>query len=136
MTIPAPTGTVQADIETREDVERLVRAFYDRAVHDERIGHLFTEVARLDLESHLPTMHRFWETLLLGARSYRGGAMQKHLELNRRAPLLPEHFERWLEVWGDTVDELFAGARAEEAKEKATYIARSMQLRMSARHAL
>jgi len=122
----------QGDIGAREDVVRLVRAFYARAMSDDRIGYIFTEVAQLDLEAHLPVMFDFWETLLLGTRSYSGGAMQKHLELNRRSPLLPEHFERWLQLFEETVDSHFAGEKAEEAKVKARYIGRSMQLRMSA----
>ena len=119
------------DIESRDDVVRLVDAFYARATTDPVIGHLFTEVARLDLEAHLPVMYDFWETLLLGVRTYRGNAMQKHVELHRKSPLGPEHFERWLALFMETVDGLFAGERARTAREKAAYIARSMQIRLS-----
>ena len=54
------------DIETRADVEALVRAFYERAMADEVIGWLFVDVAKLDLEAHLPRITDFWETVLLG----------------------------------------------------------------------
>ena len=56
------------DIETREDCERLVRAFYGRALTDPIIGFIFTDVAKLDLEAHVPTITSFWETVLLGSR--------------------------------------------------------------------
>ena len=32
---------------------------------DEVIGYLFTDVARLDLEEHLPQIGNFWEQVLL-----------------------------------------------------------------------
>ena len=101
------------DIETRDDCERLVRAFYSRALTDPVIGWLFTDVARLDLEAHVPRITSFWETILLGARSYGGGAFAPHAALNASAPLRAGHFERWLWLWQQTVDELFTGERAQ-----------------------
>ena len=62
------------DIETRDDCERLVRTFYGRALTDPVIGYIFTDVAKLDLEAHVPQITSFWETILLGAQSYSGGA--------------------------------------------------------------
>ena len=63
--------TARADISEREDCERLVRAFYGRALTDPIIGWLFTDIAHLDLEQHVPRTASFWETVLLGAQSYR-----------------------------------------------------------------
>jgi hemoglobin len=120
------------DIRTREDVERLVESFYSRATVDPTIGHLFTDVARVDFGRHLPRMYDFWETFLFGVRKYRGNAMRAHFDLNDRVPLVDEHFQRWLQIWEGTVDALFAGENAESAKDKARYIARSIQLRLSA----
>ena len=65
-----------SDIETRADCERLVRAFYGRALEDPIIGFIFTDVAKLDLEAHVPRITSFWETILLGAQSYGGGAFR------------------------------------------------------------
>ena len=105
-----------ADIETRADVERLVRAFYGRAMTDPIIGFIFTDVAKLDLEAHVPRITAFWETILLGARSYSGGAFRPHAELHAKVRLREGHFTQWLSLWSGTVDELFAGERAELAK--------------------
>jgi hemoglobin len=124
--------TVVADICTREDCERLVRAFYGRALTDPIIGWLFTDIAKLDLEAHLPKIASFWETVLLGAQSYRGGAFAPHARLHMKAPLLREHFERWLWLWHATVDELFAGARAELAKSHANRVAMAFHGRLEA----
>ena len=114
-----PTDDQRHDIDTRADCEALVRAFYGRALVDPVIGYLFTDVAHLDLEAHVPRITCFWETVLLGARSYGGGAFRPHLELHRRSPLRHGHFQRWLSLWSATVDELFAGERAQLAKAHA-----------------
>jgi hemoglobin len=118
------------DIDDRADCERLVRAFYARALTDPMIGWLFVDVARLDLEAHVPDITSFWETILLGAQSYRGGAFRPHAALHAKAPLRAGHFERWLTLWSTTVDELFAGERAELAKAHAVRVARAFHGRL------
>jgi hemoglobin len=118
------------DIETRDDCERLVRAFYGQALTDPVIGWLFTDVARLDLEAHVPRIASFWETILLGARSYGGGAFAPHAALHARAQLRAGHFERWLSLWQRTVDELFEGERAQLAKAHAARVARAFHERL------
>jgi hemoglobin len=124
--------TTRGDIDTREDCERLVRAFYGRALTDPIIGWIFVDVARLDLDAHVPRIASFWETILLGARSYGGGAFRPHAELNARVRLRGGHFERWLWLWHQTVDELFAGERAELAKAHADRVAQAFQSRLRA----
>ena len=121
---------VRADIESRADCERLVRAFYGRALEDPIIGFLFTDVAKLDLEAHVPRITSFWETILLGAQSYGGGAFRPHAALHMKAPLRRAHFEQWLNLWSSTVDELFAGERAELAKAHAARVARAFHERV------
>lgn len=122
-------GTV-SDIETRSDCERLVRAFYGRALVDPVIGWIFVDVAQLDVEAHVPRIASFWETILLGAHSYSGGAFAPHAALNARARLRAGHFERWLWLWRTTVDELFAGERAELAKSHAARVAQAFHARL------
>jgi len=120
------------DISTRDDCERLVRAFYGRALTDPMIGYLFTDVAHLDLEAHVPEITSFWETILLGARSYGGGAFAPHVRLHTQSPLRAGHFERWLMLWHTTVDELFEGEHAELAKSHATRVAGAFHRRLAA----
>jgi hemoglobin len=123
-------GVQRGDIEDREDVERLVRAFYGRALVDPVIGWIFVDVAHLDLEEHLPKIASFWETILLGHRTYAGGAFRPHAALHAQVPLRAGHFERWLALWRATVDELFAGERAELAKAHAARVARAFRGRL------
>ncbi len=120
------------DIETREDCERLVRAFYARTLEDPIIGWIFVDVARLDLEAHVPVVASFWETILLGGRTYTGGAFRPHAALHARVGLRAGHFERWLWLWRTTVDEAFAGPRAELAKAHAIRVARAFHRRLEA----
>lgn len=101
--------TDRRDITDRADCEALVRAFYGRALTDPMIGFIFTDVAHLDLEAHVPEITSFWETILLGAKSYGGGAFGPHYRLHQITPLRSGHFERWLNIWRTTVDELYAG---------------------------
>jgi hemoglobin len=118
------------DIETREDCELLVRTFYGRALTDPFIGFLFTDVAKLDLEAHVPQITSFWETILLGVPSYGGGAFRPHAELHTKAELKQGHFDRWLQLWFGTVDELFAGERANLAKVHALRVASAFHQRL------
>ncbi|MGH2893310.1 MAG: group III truncated hemoglobin [Solirubrobacteraceae bacterium] len=120
----------RADIESRADCERLVRAFYGRALTDPVIGFIFVDVAKLDLETHVPRITAFWETILLGAQSYGGGAFRPHAVINAKVTLRAGHFERWLHLWRTTVDELFAGERAELAKTHADRVARAFHARL------
>ena len=123
--------TDRSDISTRADCERLVRAFYGRAFEDELLGPIFVDVAKLDLEAHVPRIASFWETILLGARSYHGGAFRPHVELHMQEPLTKAHFLRWLELWFATVEELFSGPVADVAMSHATRVAGAFHARLS-----
>ncbi len=117
------------DIENRQHIDELMQAFYKRAIADDLIGFIFTDVAKLDLEHHLPIIGDFWETLLFRTGDYsRHGRnpLQVHGELDLKTPLLPEHFARWLEIFTVTVDESFAGETADFLKMRAEAIANRM----------
>ena len=118
------------DIETRTDIDLLMRVFYDRALADEVIGYIFSDVAHLDLEHHLPIIGDFWESTLFGTGAYatRGrNPLEVHKQLHHLSPLTAEHFERWLKIFSVSVDEEFAGERAEFLKMRAHAIASRMQ---------
>jgi hemoglobin len=125
-------GVAPKDIESRADCELLVRTFYGRALHDPIIGWIFVDVARLDLEAHVPRIASFWETILLGGRSYSGGAFRPHALLHGRVRLRAGHFDRWLWLWDGTVDDLFSGPRADLAKAHAHRVASAFHARLDA----
>ena len=120
---------IKKDIENRADIDELMRRFYARAMKDGTIGYLFTDVAELNLAHHLPVIGDFWETLLFGAGSYQKhgrNPLQVHAALHQKSPLLFEHFQRWLEIFTECVDETFAGERADFLKLRAGMIANRM----------
>lgn len=117
------------DIETREDIDALMQKFYKRAFADEEIGFIFTDVVKLNLEKHLPIIGDFWDSLLLGSKNYQKhgrNPLQIHGEINQKTPLTAEHFRRWLKIFRTTVDQMFAGTRADFAKSRAEAIANRM----------
>lgn len=118
------------DITKREDVEFLVKEFYDRIVQDHLIGFFFTDVAKIDLAKHLPKMYNFWESILLGNPVYDGQPMAKHFPINEVAAMEEKHFNRWLQVWEKTVHDNFEGENAENAIARALNIARIMHHKM------
>lgn len=120
----------KSDIRTRGDVEFLIRSFYEKVMVDETISYLFTEVAQIDLPSHLPKLYDFWCSLLLGESSYKGNPMTVHFHLHAKSPLQKEHFSVWLTLFTATVDELFIGAKAEEAKTRARNTAQLMEYKI------
>lgn len=122
--------TAGRDLRDRRDALTLVTEFYRRAFDDGVLGPVFRDVARLDLAAHLPVMADFWDTVLFRAGSYRGNLLRAHLALHERAPLTAAHFSRWLALWTATVDDLFAGEKADLAKSQAERIGRSMTRRL------
>ncbi|MGB5982294.1 MAG: group III truncated hemoglobin [Nonlabens sp.] len=121
-----------ADIQNRADIELLVNSFYDKVRDDDMIGHIFTEVAAVSWIEHLPKMYQFWETLLLDRIGYKGSPVAEHVKLSRKTSMEQKHFDRWLQLWKTTVDELFNGPIAEEAKKRADYMAMLMRYKIDA----
>ena len=113
------------DIATEQDIKLLVDSFYDRVNKDEVLGPIFNDLAKVDWEDHLPTMYSFWTTMLFRKPVYKGQPWPKHMVL----PLRKEHFERWISLFSQTVDEHFAGPKANEAKSAALSIADTFQTR-------
>jgi hemoglobin len=130
---------IMRDIETREDIDELMEEFYRKAISDELIGYIFTDVAKLDLEHHLPIIGDFWEMMLFGTvhfpAKYGRSPMQVHHALHQKERLKAEHFGRWVKLFCETVDENFAGATAELAKVRAVSIAETMRIRFSPENA-
>jgi len=113
------------DLEDRVDVELLVRSFYRTVLADDVLAPVFRS-AEFDLERHLPVMIDFWTTVLFRSGEYRGNPLAVHVDLHRRVPPTQDHFDRWLALWAQTADELFAGERADAAKAQATRIGSSI----------
>jgi hemoglobin len=113
---------MKTDIRNRKDIEKLVNIFYDKVKTDEVIGYLFTDVAQVNWDLHLPKMYNFWENILFYSANYNGSPMAVHKELHQKSPMNKEHFQHWNSLFTQTVDKLFQGAKAEEIKNRALNI--------------
>ncbi|RAU82822.1 group III truncated hemoglobin [Pontibacter arcticus] len=111
--------TEKQDILKLEDVKILVDTFYARVRADKMLGPVFEVRIEDRWEKHLATMYSFWQTVLLGEQTYQGRPGAKHITL----PVDVAHFERWLVLFFTTVDELFSGEKATEAKWRAEKMA-------------
>lgn len=109
-----------------DDVERLVRDFYRHAAMDDLLGPTF-EAARVNWNLHIATLVDFWSWQLLGRPGYVGQPLRSHEQVHMRTPLTPDHYERWVELFCDTVDDLFIGETAEVAKGRARKMAAAME---------
>ena len=121
---------MKKDISCREDLLQLVTAFYKKLLADKSISYLFTDVAKINLDHHLPVLVDFWDNILFQSDAYRKNAMQPHLDLHKKSPLHDHHFDTWLRYFKETVDELFEGEKAFMVKERAMSIATVMKIKI------
>lgn len=121
----------RTDMASRADIEHLVNRFYERVRGDDLLGPIFDDVAHTDWAKHLPKMYDFWQGVLFGVAGFRGNPLQVHRDLARRIPLGEKEFGRWLDLFHETVDSLFSGPCAEDAKTRALRIAAVMQSHIS-----
>jgi len=114
------------DLNSRHRIEFFVERFYERLLADEELAPIFLEVARIDIDVHLPHIVDYWCKLLLGEKGYQRHTMDIHRRLHELRPLREDDFERWLGHFRHTVDTHFTGENAERAKRLATTIAANM----------
>lgn len=107
------------DIESMNDVKDLVDTFYSKVRHDEIIGPVFQEKIKDEWAPHLEKMYAFWGGILLGKNEYRGRPFPPHMSLS----IDGRHFRRWLELFHETVDEMFTGPVSDEAIFRSVKIA-------------
>ncbi len=117
---------MKTDIRNRKDIEKLVNAFYDKVKDDATIGYLFTDVANVNWDEHLPKMYAFWENILFFTGNYEGNPMARHKELHRKSTMSKVHFQQWNALFIETVNDLFEGKKAEEIKNRALNISDMM----------
>lgn len=110
---------MKREIETPEDVKFMVDSFYEKVNQDQLLSPVFNDFANVDWESHLPKMYTFWESILFATGEYQGQPFQKHIPL----PISLAHFERWIKLFEDNVDQHFEGEKAALAKHRALTIA-------------
>ena len=103
------------EIITLDDIKKLVDTFYEKVRRDELIGPIYNERIQDRWPQHLEKMYTFWQTVLLGEHTYFGSPFPPHANL----PVSHKHFEKWIELFSKTLDKLFTGEKANEAKWRA-----------------
>jgi hemoglobin len=118
-------------IETRDDIDLLVRTFYGKIRKDEILGPIFNKIIS-DWESHLELLTDFWESQLFLKRSYSGNPVEVHQEVDNKMEhtITPEHFGYWINLWFSTIDELFDGETAWIAKNRAQKMSTMLYLQI------
>jgi hemoglobin len=111
---------VKADIIARKDVKHLVVSFYQKVRKDKVLGPIFNQVI-VEWEAHFELLTDFWETQLFLKRKYHGNPVTAHQEVDEKVghSVTSEHFGLWLNLWFETIDELFEGETAWIAKNRA-----------------
>ncbi len=111
---------IKRKIESREEVSLLVRTFYSKVRKDTLLGPIFNGIIT-DWETHLELLTDFWETNLFYARKYFGNPMHAHIEVDKKVggTINELHFGTWINLWHETIDELFEGETANIAKNRA-----------------
>ena len=113
------------DITTRSDIELLMKTFYESLLTNEEIKPVF---ANTNFEVHMPHIVAFWCFVLLDEEGYKTNVFDKHVHL----PIKENHFEIWLSHFEKTVNDLFAGEKAELAKLRAQTIAYTFKEKLRA----
>ena len=111
---------MKKDIKTRDDVFLLVSSFYEKVKKDELLGPFFNDRIE-DWDEHLDKLTTFWESSLFLKTKYYGNPLEAHIKVDKQHDhtISEHHFGVWLNLWLQTIDELFEGDYAQNAKRRA-----------------
>ncbi|MCK0178341.1 group III truncated hemoglobin [Flavobacteriaceae bacterium S0862] len=107
------------DIKTRDDIFKLVSTFYAKVRLNEILAPFFDRID--DWEEHFERLTNFWESSLFLKTKYLGDPLVAHAKADREHgnKISELHFGVWLNLWFETIEELFEGETAENAKRRA-----------------
>ncbi len=118
--------STKKEILSLDEIKLLVNTFYDKVREDDLLKDIFNNIIQDKWPIHLEKMYRFWQTVLLEEHTYSGSPFAPHANL----PVDKTHFNRWLLLFNATIDELFTGEKADEAKWRANKMAEIFQLKI------
>ena len=121
---------LKKEIKTREDVFLLVSSFYLKVRKDDSLGPFFDTIE--DWDEHLDRLTTFWESSLFLKTKYYGNPLEVHVKVDREhhSKISELHFGIWLNLWFQTIDELFVGETAENAKRRARKMGTFLHLKI------
>ena len=112
------------DLDTPEEVAEMVRRFYQGVAQDDLLGPMFNDVAQVDWNEHLPKLAAFWSRALLGISGYSGNPFAAHARVHDQVPFTAAHFERWPDLFSDTLESGWVGPNVDRALALAHNVAR------------
>ncbi len=121
----------KTDIKNREDIFLLVTKFYEKVRKDDVLGPFFNETIK-DWDTHLQHLTTFWESSLFLKTKYYGDPLEAHAKVDKAFDnsITELHFGLWLNLWFQTIDEMFEGDYAENAKRRARKMGTFMYLKI------
>jgi hemoglobin len=118
------------DLDDVDEIFEMVTRQYADVGQDELLKPYFDfGPGFIDWQAHILTVTDYWSHVLLYAPGYDVDAIEQHRPLHDRAPFTPELFDRWLQIFHDTVDGGWSGPNASIAKKRATGMAWAMAQR-------
>lgn len=117
---------LKKDVTDRTDIEDIVARFYNAVLKDPIVGFIFTDVAKIELDHHLPIIVDFWCDSLFRETNYTGNPLQAHLDIHQKMPLRPGHFTRWLFLFEKAVNERHSGDNTQRMLNRAELVAKSI----------
>lgn len=123
--------TNNKDIQERSDIFKLVTTFYPKVRAHEILGPIFNRAVN-DWDEHHEKITDFWESQLLFTKRFRGNPPAAHVKVDKAEnhSITNEHFGMWMNLWFETIDELFAGEIAERAKHNARKMSTFLYMHM------
>jgi len=85
-----------------EAVKQVVHQFYGKVRQDKMLGPVFERFIGDKWDSHLARMCDFWSAILFHTARYKGNPMMAHWQVEE---ISPRHFDRWMELFVETVGE-------------------------------
>ena len=122
---------MKPDLDSKENIKTFIELFYEKVLADELLAHIFTDVAKIDINVHIPIIRSYWEKLLLGVDVYKRHTMNIHRDIHAKFPLTKVEFDRWLSLFIVTAREHFAGEKTERAIQIASSIASNMDISLN-----
>lgn len=109
-------------IDNRKDVSLLVNSFYAKIRKHEILGPIFNNsIPEEHWPAHLEKLTDFWESNLFGIAKFKGNPPAAHHRVDTKEgyTISQTHFGHWLQLWYETIDELYEGPLAQRAKDLA-----------------
>ena len=122
---------MQRDLKDRDDINNLVVSFYNKVRKNEEIGYFFNKSIK-DWDAHLEKLTDFWESNLFFTGSFSGNPAMAHVKVDaeHNHSITEYHFGIWLNLWFQTIDELYEGEMAQRLKNNARKMSTHLFLRI------